>query len=113
MTENEKKVIKNNMKDAGFNTLTNYIRKMAINGRVIHIDFTSLKDSLNETGQYVYELNKIGTNLNQIALKLNQTDIVEQEDIQFLLSEFKKMQSNYQASQKILLDEIRKITRSE
>lgn len=113
VTSEEKKQIRKNMRAAGYDTTTNYVRKMALNGRVIKIDFQSLKESLNQTGKYVYELNKIGNNLNQIAFKLNQTDIVEKEDIQFLVSEFKKMQSNYQNSQKILLEEIRKITRSE
>lgn len=113
VTSQEKKQIIANMRKSGLRTMTNYIRMMALNGRVIQIDFTTLKESLAETGQYVYELNKIGNNLNQIAHKLNQTDIVETEDVQFLVSEFAKMQKNYERSQRILLQEIQKITRSE
>ncbi|MBO0441551.1 plasmid mobilization protein [Candidatus Enterococcus ikei] len=113
VTSQEKKQIIANMRKSGLRTMTNYIRMMALNGRVIQIDFTTLKESLAETGQYVYELNKIGNNLNQIAHKLNQTDIVETEDVQFLVSEFAKIQKNYERSQRILLQEIQKITRSE
>jgi hypothetical protein len=113
VTEDEKKQITKNMEIAGLNTLTNYIRMMALNGRVIKIDFSTLKESLAETGQYVSELNRIGNNLNQIAHKLNQTDIVEREDVEFLVSEFAKMKSNYNQSQEILLREIQKVTRSE
>ncbi|WP_321382973.1 plasmid mobilization protein [uncultured Enterococcus sp.] len=113
VTAEEKKQIRKNMEAAGLRTMTNYVRKMALTGRVIKIDFTTLKQSLAETGQYVYELNKIGNNLNQIAHKLNQTDIVEQEDVKALVSEFSKIQENYQSSQKILLQEIEKIIGSE
>ncbi|GMC02524.1 hypothetical protein K5E_21890 [Enterococcus thailandicus] len=113
VTEDEKKQIKKNMESAGLCTLTNYIRLMSLNGRVIKIDFTTLKESLSETGKYVYELNKIGNNLNQIAHKLNQTDIVEKEDVKFLVSEFTEMQTNYVKSLDILLQEIQKIMRTE
>lgn len=113
VTEDEKKQIKKNMESAGLCTLTNYIRLMSLNGRVIKIDFTTLKESLSETGKYVYELNKIGNNLNQIAHKLNQTDIVEKEDVEFLVSEFTEMQTNYVKSLDILLQEIQKIMRTE
>lgn len=112
-TREEKKKIIENMHKAGLQTLSNYVRLMALNGRVIKIDFTTLKDSLSETGKYVYELNKIGNNLNQIAHKLNQTDIIEREDVEFLISEFAAIQKNYIESQDILLREIQKITRME
>lgn len=112
VSKNEKEKIVRNMNCYGISTMTNYIRLMALNGRVIHIDFSSLKESLNETSAYLYELQKIGNNINQIAHKLNQTDIVETEDVQFLVSEFSKMQKNYERSQTILLQEIKKITRS-
>lgn len=101
------------MRTTNLRTMTNYMRLMALNGRVIKIDFSTLKESLSETGQYVYELNKIGNNINQIAYKLNQTDIVEKEDVEYLVSEFLKIQSNYIKAQEILLREIQKVTRIE
>ncbi|MDY4307837.1 plasmid mobilization relaxosome protein MobC [Enterococcus mundtii] len=113
LTKEEKKRIKENMETSGLKTMTNYVRIMALNGLVVKIDFTTLRESLAETGQYVSELNMIGNNINQIAHKLNQTDIVETEDIQYLVSEFAKMQNNYVRSQDILLQEIQKLTRSE
>lgn len=113
VTEEEKKQIRSNMQRSGLSTLTNYVRIMSLNGRVVKIDFSTLKESLAETGQYVYELNKIGNNLNQIAHKLNQTDIVEKEDVSYLVSEFAKLQMNYVKAQEILLQEIQKLTRTE
>ncbi|HAP4176881.1 TPA: MobC family plasmid mobilization relaxosome protein, partial [Enterococcus faecalis] len=108
-----KKQIRSNMQRSGLSTLTNYVRIMSLNGRVVKIDFSTLKESLAETGQYVYELNKIGNNLNQIAHKLNQTDIVEKEDVSYLVSEFAKLQMNYVKAQEILLQEIQKLTGTE
>lgn len=113
VTEEEKRQIRKNMHSSGLRTLTNYIRLMALNGRVIKIDFTTLKEALSETAKYVYELNKIGNNINQIAYKLNQTDIVEKEDVEYLVSEFVKIQSNYIKAQEVLLQEIQKLTRAE
>lgn len=113
VTEEEKQRIKKNMNLARIGTMTNYIRLMALNGWVINIDFTDLKEALGETGQYVSELNMIGNNINQIAHKLNQTDLVENEDIQYLVSEFAKMQNNYLKAQKVLLQEISKLTRQQ
>nr|WP_228073948.1 plasmid mobilization relaxosome protein MobC [Enterococcus gallinarum] len=86
---------------------------MALNGRIIKIDFEPLRKSLSETGEYVYQLNKIGNNINQISHKLNQTDIVEKEDVDYLVSEFEKMKTNYLKAQQILLKEINKLTRTE
>ncbi|MDB1688352.1 plasmid mobilization protein [Enterococcus casseliflavus] len=113
VTEEEKKQIHRNKQVAGVGTVSNYMRLMALNGLVINIDFKDLKDALLETGQYVTELNMIGNNINQIAHKLNQTDLVETEDVQYLISEFAKMKNNYVRSQDILLQEIQKLTRRE
>lgn len=113
VTSKEKQRIRENMNEAGFKKISNYMRNMALHGEVVKNDFVILREALAETGQYVYELNKIGNNLNQIAHKLNQTDLVEKEDVQFLVSEFTKLKNNYIKSQKVLMQGIRKITRSE
>lgn len=84
---------------------------MVLNGRVIKIDFSKLKKSLAETTSYVYELNKIGNNLNQIVHKLNQTDIVEKQDVEFLLFIVFQNTRKLNRTQEILLREIRKLTK--
>ncbi|MGL9971872.1 plasmid mobilization protein [Enterococcus sp. DIV1420a] len=111
MTNDEKKKILEKMKEAEFQKMSNYMRNMALHGEVVKNDFVTLREALAETGQYVYELNKIGNNLNQIAHKLNQTDLVEKEDVQFLVSEFTKLKNNYIKSQEVLMKSIQKIIR--
>lgn len=113
VTEGEKKKILNNMKRANAKTITNYVRELALNeGEIIIYNFSELKDSLSETGKYVYELNKIGNNVNQIAKKVNESDVVATEDVQYLLSQVEQMKSNYETTFNLLLKELNRVMRS-
>lgn len=51
-----------------------YLRKMAIDGYIVNIDTTELKKQL-------YEMHKIGVNINQIAKIANTTGTIKQEEI--------------------------------
>lgn len=113
VTEEEKKKILNNMKRANAKTITNYVRELALNeGEIIIYNFSELKDSLSETGKYVYKLNKIGNNVNQIAKKVNESDVVATEDVQYLLSQVEQMKSNYETTFNLLLKELNRVMRS-
>lgn len=113
VTEEEKKKILNNMKRANAKTITNYVRELALNeGEIIIYNFSELKDSLSETGKYVYELNKIGNNVNQIAKKVNESDVVATEDVQYLLSQVEQMKSNYETTFNLLLKELNRVMRT-
>jgi len=113
VTEEEKKKILNNMKRANAKTITNYVRELALNeGKIIIYNFSELKASLSETGKYVYELNKIGNNVNQIAKKVNESDVVSTEDVQYLLSQVEQMKSNYETTFNLLLKELNRVMRS-
>lgn len=113
VTEEEKKKILNNMKRANAKTITNYVRELALNeGEIIIYNFSELKDSLSETGKYVYELNKIGNNVNQIAKKVNESDVVATEDVHYLLSQVEQMKSNYETTFNLLLKELNRVMRS-
>lgn len=54
-----------------------YLRKMAIEGLIIKRDFT-------EVEQLVYEINRIGNNINQVAKRANELNHVSKEDIRYL-----------------------------
>ena len=47
---------------------------MAVNGYIIKVDYSEIKN-------LTYEINKIGTNINQIAYRANSTNYVSQIDI--------------------------------
>lgn len=52
------------MKEAGIKNRSAYLRKMALDGYIIHQDFAVLKN-------FIIELSRIGNNLNQIAKVAN------------------------------------------
>ena len=56
------------------NNMSAYMRKMAIDGYVIEVDYSDLK-------AVCYEMHKIGTNINQIAKWVNATNLVYESDI--------------------------------
>ena len=64
VTEEEKRLIDEKMKQLPTQRYGAYLRKMAIGGYIIHTDMSSLKE-MNKT------LFFIGRNINQIAKKLN------------------------------------------
>lgn len=107
-TEEEKEKILAGMRSAGHGTLNNYILEMVLTGRVVHIDFDGLKESLAPLGSYAQELNKIGGNINQIAKHMNEAGI-NQQQVNFFVEEFAKMKQNYDQAQGELIKELNKL----
>ena len=60
ISEEEAQFLKVKMKEAGIRNKSAYLRKMALDGYIIHQDYSVLKGM-------VYELNRIGNNLNQMT----------------------------------------------
>ncbi|PNP92524.1 PcfF [Listeria newyorkensis] len=74
VTEEEKKFIELKMKEANMSNREAYLRKTAIDGTIIVSNF-------EETKKLIFELNKIGTNINQIARLANTNDEISKDDI--------------------------------
>ena len=72
-TEAEKEQLIQNAKDNGMD-MGRYLRTMGLEGCIINIDFTELKN-------LIYEVNKIGNNINQIAYHVNRDHTVFRSDI--------------------------------
>ena len=88
VTEEERKLIEYKMSLVPTRQIGAYIRKMAIDGYVIHPDTTNIK-AMNK------ELRAIGRNINQIAKRVNSTSDIYREDIAELrerLSEIWRLQ---------------------
>lgn len=82
VTDYEYKLIQERMKESGASSLREYIVDAATNGFLINVDYSDLKG-------LAYEINKIGTNINQIAHKANSENSVyksEVEDLQDYLA---------------------------
>jgi hypothetical protein len=77
VTDEEKNMILSRMKECGITSLTKYVRLMAIDGCILKVDYSSIKE-------FTYEINKIGVNINQIAHNVNSTNSIYKKDIQQL-----------------------------
>ncbi|WP_339014682.1 plasmid mobilization relaxosome protein MobC (plasmid) [Lactococcus garvieae] len=101
--------IRNRMQEAKVKNITNYMRRMALDGEIRTYDFSSVKEGLLPIGEYSVALNRIGNNINQISKKANETDVIDNEDIQYLSSQVHDMKQNYEAVIKKLTQEITRL----
>lgn len=86
LSENENEFMENKMLIAGIKNKSAYLRKMALDGYIINQDFSEIKDA-------VYELNKIGININQIAKVANGYGDIYLSEIKDVKMEMKKITS--------------------
>ena len=75
VTEEERALIEEKMKLIPTRNMAAYLRKIAIDGYVIQVDYTDIKAR-------TAEIQKIGVNVNQIAKRVNSTGSVYKEDIE-------------------------------
>lgn len=82
-SDEEMAVIQRKAKKAKMN-ITKYIRKMAVDGSITIYD---LKDAHN----LIYEINKIGVNVNQLAKKANEINNIYKVDIEMMKQEYENL----------------------
>ena len=75
VTEEERVLIEEKMKQIPTQNMAAYLRKMAIDGYIIQVDHTDIK-------AMTAEIQKIGVNVNQIARRVNATGSVYEQDIE-------------------------------
>ena len=78
VTEEERRMLEIKMKQYGTNNTEAYLRKMAIDGYVIKKDYSELK-------KLTAELGKIGSNINQLAKRANESRNVDADEIRNIL----------------------------
>ena len=74
VNEEEEKIIRRKMEEAGINRLSVYLRKMAIEGYIIRLDLSDMREAVR-----LLRINS--NNLNQYVKKANETGSVYVEDI--------------------------------
>ena len=74
VTQEEKAEILKNMESVGISNLSVYARKMMLDGQVIHADFTEIKELSRQLGY-------LARNINQIALRANETRNLYKSDV--------------------------------
>lgn len=63
---------------------TKYIKHMAFKGYIIEYDLKVLND-------FIYELNKIGVNINQITKKVNETGSIHTTEIETIQEDMERI----------------------
>ena len=74
VTEQEKKLIQHKMEQLGTKNMGAYLRKMAIDGYIIKVDYTEQK-------KLAAAVSRVAGNINQICRRINQTGHFYQDDI--------------------------------
>ena len=81
LTKKQLETIHKKMQEAGTTNMNDYLRRMALDGSIIHYDFSQIQ-------QMMSELHRIGGNLNQIAKRLNSGGSIYQTEIEEVKSVF-------------------------
>ena len=77
VTPDEKHIIENRALQTNTNSMSAYIRHMAINGIIVNYENKEIKKLIKSLG-------KIGVNINQIATRVNSTNGMYIEDVHYL-----------------------------
>lgn len=75
VTEEEKQLIDEKMRQLPTKRYGAYLRKMAIDGYIIQLDYSAVKEQ-------TAEIQKVGVNVNQIARRVNSTGNAYKEDLE-------------------------------
>lgn len=84
VSEEERDLIARRMEQAGVRSLRAYLLKMAVDGYVVNLD-------LSDVREMVSLLRRCSNNLNQIARRANETRNIYAADIQDLLEHYDRL----------------------
>lgn len=74
VSDDEKRIIKGKMKQLGTNNMGAYLRKMAIDGYIIKVDYTQQK-------KLAAAVSRAASNINQICRRINSTGRCYEDDV--------------------------------
>ena len=74
VSENEHRIIKSKMAQLGTKNMGAYLRKMAIDGYIIKVDYTEQK-------KLAAAVSRVATNINQICRRINSTGRCYEDDV--------------------------------
>ena len=95
VSDDELDFIKKKAELSGAKNLSCYLRKMAITGVIINYDDKQLDDMQKD-------INRIGNNVNQIAVRVNRIGAIYYEDLQEIKGKVKELWQSLQSIQSIL-----------
>ena len=92
LTSDEKELIQQKMQELGTTNMEAYFRKMAIDGYVIHLDLSDVRELISLLRRY-------SNNLNQLTKRAHETGNIYAADLEDL---FRKHQLLFDAAREIL-----------
>jgi hypothetical protein len=84
VTEREMELIQEKMAQMGTRNMGAYLRKMAVDGYVVNLDLSDVKE-------LVSLLRRCSNNLNQLARRVNETGSVYETDIEDLRQNYNRL----------------------
>ncbi len=84
VTEQEREMIERRMAQSGIKNMRAYLLKMAVDGRVIHVELDSVKEM-------VRLLSNATNNINQIARRANETGSVYAADMEDIRTRYDEL----------------------
>ena len=84
VTEPEAELIKERMAELGITNLSAYLRKMAVDGYIIHLDMGDIQEMIRL-------LRICSNNLNQVAIQANTYGGIYPEEIKMLQRDYEKL----------------------
>lgn len=90
LTVEERAFIEQKMVLAGMKNKSSYLRKMAMDGYVVNVDMSVVKD-------LVFLIRKVSNNVNQITLRANETGNIYAEDVEDIRKGYNKVWSEIAA----------------
>ena len=84
LSDDEKRILDEKVKISNACSRSEFIRQLIVYGFVYYVDYRYLR-------KYNYQLGKIGTNINQVAKRINETRSIHQTDIDELQKEMEKI----------------------
>ena len=94
MSEQDAELVKGRMAELGITNLSAYLRKMAVDGYIIHLDMGDIQEM-------VRLLRICSNNLNQYAKRANETGSVYAADVEDMQARYAEL---WEAANKILLE---------
>ena len=74
LSDHEARILEGKFKLSGMRSRSSYLRQLIVEGLVYDVDYSYLRE-------YNVGLGKIGTNINQIAHRINETESIYKADI--------------------------------
>ena len=93
----EYQAIESSAMTSGFGNVAQFLRESGIHARTVDSPFTRRK----ENDRWLYEINRIGNNLNQIARRLNQGNPVDDEILMILMQIREMLEEVHKAARPI------------